>query len=386
MTQRKQSFWYTLLLITPFVLSFLSITSFKKVLNTNTISIWILSIALIVYLFDKKNRSYKEMYSCFKLFALFALYMAIIGIWNDKYMFFSMTLILSSTFSFSFLGYDFKRYSVVGYLYASVATVIALDFVLDGLTAGFNTNTVAMFAINGVLFICLVNDMQDNKFIVFNTLYVVVLCFLINATNCRSVFIALLIYLLLRYIVFKRKKISKWFYRSICVLFVTSPYWVMQIYLTLYNGSSRDNLNKFFFEQTGKVLFTEREVIWQDLFRKIIGEKYWFGFGDIKGNAHNIYMDIWHCFGLIGCIFFAVLFIMILFKLYKHISDSIIKSSVCCFLGIIVSQSFECSYFKLATQNCNIILYLFLAIAIGRYIYLEQQQKSILNGRMLYET
>ena len=261
----------------------------------------------------------------------------------------------------------------MGYLYALISFLLVFDFSLGGFTAGVNTNTISLFAINGVMYMCLINDMQNNRHIIPNGIIIAIILVFISKTGCRSVYIAFFVYLLLRYIIFSKKKINKYFFRVICALAMCMPYILMRIYLGLYNSPYKDDLNNFFFEHTGKIMFTERELVWKYVFSLLNGVKYWLGYGTRCANAHNLLVDVWYCYGLIGVVIYVSVFLYIIYKLYKHFDDHIIKSSVCCFLGIVVSETFECFSFALAVEAFNIMLYLFLAIAIGRYVYLENR-------------
>lgn len=374
MTERKQSFWYTVLMVAPFVWSVLMITQYKDILHLDIICMAVLSGALVYYLFSRKNIKNSDIYSALKVFALFCAYMCVISISTNNFVYaFQTILVLSATFSFSFAGYDFKRYSVMGYLYALISFLLVFDFSLGGFTAGVNTNTISLFAINGVMYMCLINDMQNNRHIIPNGIIIAIILVFISKTGCRSVYIAFFVYLLLRYIIFSKKKINKYFFRVICALAMCMPYILMRIYLGLYNSPYKDDLNNFFFEHTGKIMFTERELVWKYVFSLLNGVKYWLGYGTRCANAHNLLVDVWYCYGLIGVVIYVSVFLYIIYKLYKHFDDHIIKSSVCCFLGIVVSETFECFSFALAVEAFNIMLYLFLAIAIGRYVYLENR-------------
>ncbi len=386
MIRRKQSFWQTVLLVAPLVWSFLGLTQYNELLKIPIFGRIILLIALIVYAFDKDKRRFKNIRKCFNFFAVFAAYLFVVTMKNDVLLFsIDILLIIATTFSFSFLGYEFKRYSIVGYLYAAVSAVIILDFNLGGLTAGFNTNTIAMYSISGVMFLLVINDMQKNRFIIFNGILVITLLSLISVTGCRSVFVGFYAYLILRYIFFGRKKITKFFFKTVATVSMLLPYVIMQVYMYMYNNPNREEIDKFFKEHTGKILFTERELIWKSIFKNLTGEYYWLGTGNSSGNPHNLYVDIWRFCGLIGVVGFIILFLIIIFKMYKYISDPIIKSSICCFLGYIISETFECVFFTLAVQNMNIILYLIIAIGIGRYMYLEGQSKDRIMARNMSE-
>ncbi len=375
MIKRKQSFWETVLIVMPFIWSFVLMTNFIAPIKKQAMILCqlVLLIPLIVYIFDNKYKGFKDIRKCFNIFAVFAFYLVLVGtVHNDLGAIIAILLILGTSFSFSFLGYEFRRFSIACYCYVIVSAVIIIDFINGGITANFNQNTIAMYAINGVLFLCIVNDMQNNKFIIFNAIIAIVLSLLIWETGCRSVFVGFFAYLVLRYIFLNAKKISKWLYRTVCVVGITAPYFVMRIYLWLFHSPYQEDLDRFFKEHTGKILFTDRESIWETSFEYLVGKSFFIGNGWYGGNCHNLYVDMWQFCGIIGIVFYCVLFTAILFKLYKHINDPIIKSSVCCFLGSIIAETFECSYFTVAIANFNIILYLFIAIAIGRYMHLEQ--------------
>lgn len=378
MTERKKSFWYTVYMVAPFAWSILMITKYAEMLHLGTICFLILAAFSVYYFFNRESMINADIRSAFNAFAVFCAYMLIVSASTGNTMFaIQAILIVMSAYTFSFAGYHFTSYAIVGYLYAAVSFLLIADFVAGGFSAGLNTNTVSLFAINGVMYLLLVNDMQKSKHIIANGIIIAVILVLISQTGCRSVYIAFAAYLLLRYVIFRKQGIKSGVYRLVCTLSMSMPYILMQIYLSLYNSPYKEDLDKFFFEHTGKILFTEREVIWQNLFNRLEGRKYWFGFGTRCANAHNIIVDIWYCYGLIGAVLFVCVFLYLIFKLYKHFDDRIIKSSVCCFFGIFISETFECFSFALAVEACNISLYMFLAIAIGRYMYLENKQKRL---------
>lgn len=385
MNAKKRSFFYTALLVLPYVWSFFAQSKVNQMLRLYIVCPVILGAMLIYYISDRGVLSLKEVRSCFLTFVLFAVFMMAVGQINNNFIYsLKLVLILATPFSFSFLGQNIKSFTFVGYIYAAMSFLMSVDFAVGGITGGWNTNSIALSAINGVLYLFMITDIQENKYLVFNATMAVIMITVIWITGCRSVMFCVAAYLIIRYILFNREKMGERFYKIISTVLMFSPYLIMQVYFTLYESSYKDDLNNFFFDYTGKVLFTEREVVWQRALKQLTGIKYFIGTGQDHANAHNIAVDIMYSFGVIGLILFAIAFLKIIFIVYRYFDDRVIKSSVSCFFALLVSQSFESVSFAIATRIYNNLLYLFLAISLGRYIYLRRIEKQMLMERSRY--
>lgn len=385
MNAKKRSFFYTTLLVLPYIWSFFSQSKVNQMLRLYIVCPLILGAMLLYYISDREVLKLKEVRSSFLTFALFAVFMLVIGQVNNNLLYsFKLVLILATPFSFSFLGQNIKSFTFVGYIYAAVSFLISVDFAVGGITGGWNTNSIALCAINGVLYLFMITDIQENKYLIFNAAMAVIMIMVIWITGCRSVMFGIAVYLITRYVLFNKEKLDERFYKIISTVLMISPYLIMRIYFALFESPYKDDLNDFFFDYTGKVLFTEREVVWQHALKQLTGIKYFIGTGQGHANAHNIAVDIMYSFGLIGLILFSVAFLKIIFIVYRYFDDRVIKSSVSCFFALLVSQSFESISFAIATRIYNNLIYLFLAISLGRYIYLRRIEQQMLNERSRY--
>ncbi len=385
MNAKKRSFLYTAILVLPYIWSFFTQSQLNATLRLQIVCPLVLGAMLISYISDRTVLGLKEIRKCFLTFALFAAYMLLIGqINNNVLLSLKLILVLATPFSFAFLGQNIKSFTFVGYIYALMSFAIAVDFAVGGITGGWNTNSIAMIAINGVLYLFMITDIQENRYLILNASMAVIMITIIWITGCRSVMFCIAAYLIIRYVLFNRKAINERFYKIISTVLMFSPYLIMRIYFALYESPYKDDLNDFFFDFTGKVMFTERELVWQHALKQLTGIKYFIGTGYAHANAHNIAIDVMYTFGIIGLILFAVAFLKIIFTLYPYFSDRVIKSSVCCFFALLASQSFECASFSIASYTYNNLLYLFLAIATGRYIYLRVIERQMLTERNKY--
>ena len=385
MNAKKRSFLYTAILVLPYIWSFFTQSQLNALLRLQIVCPVILGIMLVSYISDREVLGLKEVRSCFLTFALFAAFMLLVGQINNNILYsLKLILVLGTPFSFAFLGHNIKSFTFVGYIYAAMSFVISVDFAVGGITGGWNTNSIAMIAINGVLYLFMINDIQDNQYVILNVTMSVIMISIIWITGCRSVMFCVAAFLLIRYVLFNSKKISVRIYKVISTVLMLSPYWLMRCYFTLYESPYRDDLNRIFFDFTQKPLFTEREVVWEQAMKQLTGIKYFIGTGCGHANAHNISIDIMYSFGMIGLVLFTVVFLKIVFMLYRYYNDRVIKSSLCCFFALLASQSFETASFAIATITYNNLLYLFIAIALGRYIYLRKLEYQMQMERSRY--
>lgn len=386
MNAKKRSFSYTALLILPYIWSFFTQSQLNATLRLQIVCPVILGIMLVSYISDREVLGLKEVRSCFLTFALFAAFMLLVSQINNNILYsIKLILVLGTPFSFAFLGQNIKSFTFVGYIYAIMSFVIAVDFAVGGITGGWNTNSIAMISINGVLYLFMINDIQENEYAIFNTIMAVTMITIIWVTGCRSVMFCVAAYLLIRYVLFRSKNISERIYKLFSTVLMLSPYWLMRVYFIMYESPYKDDLNRIFYDFTNKPLFTEREIVWEHALKQLTGIKYFIGTGKGHMNAHNISIDIMYSFGVVGLILFTVVFLRIVFMLYRYFNDRVIKSSLCCFFALLASQSFETASFFIATITYNNLLYLFMAIALGRYIYLRKLENQMLMERNKYK-
>ena len=375
MKAREKSFLYSVLLIAPYLWSFLTQSDLNSKLKLGIVCPTILTVAMLLYMSDRWSKKNQGIYGCFLFFAIFSIYMITIASIHQNFWFaFAIVLVVGSVFSFSFLGYEIKYFGYIGYVFAAISLVVVFDYVVGGLTAGWNPNSIGLVGINGVYFLCLSIYLENKRFFWIKIGIVALMLYLISLTGCRSVIFGFFVFLMIRYLLFLPKRFPKWLYTMICAILAVIPYIVMQVYMMLYNSSSRDLINLYVFEKTGKNLFTERELIWTQIFKySLKGGNFWFGRGRSHANAHSITMDVWFSFGLIGVILFTLLIVFVAYQVYAHFDDLIVKTSMSCFWGLYIGQTFETTFFSKSSICYNNLLYIFLAIAIGRYLYLHQE-------------
>ena len=381
MNSRSRSFLYTVLLVVPYIWSFFTQSQLNDTFKLYIVCPVVLWVLFIAFLLDRGFSRRRQVAQCLSFFALLIFYFVVAATLENKGdgFVYAIKLIpaLASVFSYIFIGYDIKRCAFVGYIYAAISFLIVFDFHLGGITGGWNENSIGMLSINGVFFLLLSIELNNRKHLLFKIVIVAIILYYIELTGCRSVIFGFVVFLIVRGIIFLSDRMTRRGYMFRCAVLMIVPYILMQAYLSLYRSSSRDALNKFFFEKTGKILFTERELIWNHIFNKdLSGAKFWFGTGKLHINAHNIIMDIWYSFGLVGLVLFVVFILYVLNKFYRHISDGTVKSCVSCFLALFISQTFECTFFGYLTVHYNILLYMFLATAFGRCLYLDDRMRS----------
>ncbi|HFG1578347.1 TPA: O-antigen ligase family protein, partial [Vibrio cholerae] len=170
-------------------------------------------------------------------------------------------------------------------------------------------------------------------------------------TSLLSLFLSMLFFFL-----FRKRKIKYRNYISMVLLFFIFMPAVSYGYVLLYKASFSQELNQYFWEETGKSLFTGRQEIWATIFDSI-SDNFIFGLGlgaelskiGITVSSHNLYLMLIYQIGLVGLVFFIIYFLSmtkIMFDELYIYDDFASNLSISWVMAIMVHQGFEIFLFQ----------------------------------------
>lgn len=356
--------------ILPMVFSLINGTNFGHKFKSNELTIILIIILPIFYIPRKNELSLLKKSNIFIIWYIIFFVFTITSFYNDEIMFgVTSSLILTTIFNFYFIGMNERVLKVCCLVYSIIAIYILIDFINGGLTANWNTNIIGIFGSFGV-FWCFIGKACIKNYW-FNIIYNIMIIFnivLLIPANCRSSILSILIFVILKKLLLnKSNKHFKIYFLVILII----PLLITNGLITLYSLPIGEEINKFVFEHTGKLLFSGREHIWNTMYKNI-GLNLMFGSGkEIIGNLHSLYMSILNSFGLIGVLLYNLYLISIYNILKDYLYDDIVSICLISFMSIYILFIFETVVFN--TSIINVAPYLILSTAIGRVIYLKKK-------------
>lgn len=361
----------TIIIPIIYISTIINMSGFGESIGSNDITIKLcMVIVMFFYIINIKNGIKKS----FLILSLISFVFISTSIINREYYYpIKILILISSIYTFSFIGRTEYSVKLVSYLYPFMTIYILYDFNMDGITGGWNTNVIGMIGFIGV--ICVGYNFFDKSKIlkIINLVILINIITLLEVTDNRSAYLGIAVALLLNIIIYKfRYKEKK--LKLVSLLIYCIPVLIVILMIALYRSPIAEDLNRISIEYTEKPLFSGREYVWNYMISSMQGS-WLLGYGKpIIGNAHNIFMHLLYAYGIIGYILYSLFFIITINNTYKYIEDYIVRYSIVAHLAVYIQQSFEC----ILMDGVKVILvsYIFLIIAIGRCRYLEEKSKS----------
>ncbi len=285
-----------------------------------------------------------------------------------------MLAMVTPPLTFSYIGYDTKCIRYTSYAYIAMSMFFVIDFAVGGITAGWNANAVAVYALMGVVWLVFLGAERGKRNIILEIIVLAVAMTQMIVTNCRSALASLAVFALFMYLVPKALMKKKLFFRLVYLTVLIFPMAVVLIYIWLSESSFAPQLDEWFLENTDKLFFSGREDIWDNVFETT--REHIFGNGSpyYYTNTHSTFILIFLQIGYSGFLLFSLYFACIFEFLHKFFDDHIVRGSFVAFIVVYMSNAFE--HIVASPQVLCVPAYLTLAVGVGRACFLEKKQKE----------
>lgn len=361
--------------VMPYIIAFTSGTNIGISLSIGTVGPAFYLLSSVLFFILKKDISLKDYPKIKKFIIPYAVIASTLLLTSaiNLTAFYSCKYFVSvlSIITFCYIGYDVKALRLCGYANGLIALVLITDYTIGGITAGWNPNSMGILVTIGIFWMFCTHAINGKKFIVFDFSLIGIIVVLKLATDCRSVIVGLVICLLLNICMPKKFIMSKKLYRTFYSVMLAIPAVIISVITMLYAMPVADDLDRISLEYTGKLFFSGREEIWLNAIKNNTNPLFGFGM-EFPGNAHNLYMNLYYCFGIVGIIAYLFLLVKVLEYLHNYFEDRIVRCCVYMFLSAFLIHSFEAITANIGTNN--IIPYMFLAVAIGRTIIIQRRE------------
>lgn len=312
----------------------------------------ILAINFIVVLINRQNKSELFLLLCLLLLGLISVLLGARTItfeYLKKYLIFSSTPILFYVIS----NTKFNK-SIMSFIYFIVFIESLLfifyyfynpSYYANGLTLNFsNPNALAMWLMHPVLFLAIFTYFFRNSFVrIINMVMIAFLLQMIIETRTRSVFIALLAFVILFLLIQFNGNIK--IGTPMIIFFALYPLGFAFVYLTIVYSPWIQNLFGFLVS-TGKNL-DSRVAIWNQALHMLKNSILFGNYYDISisgltwSQLHNSHLDILATFGIFVFSLFFVLILTVIKKIAIGAKSRIQKTAIMAFFAVLVMSSAE---------------------------------------------
>lgn len=266
-----------------------------------------------------------------------------------------------------------KTLRLTAFCYGVLGLLILVIYNYMSILSGWNANSIAMIGLfSFLIFTIPFFGMKDWRSRIMVPLAGMAYVYLILPTDSRSCSVAIVVTLLLVLRIIPVKKILKSPGSIFLVLLV--PLFVAIAVCLLSTFGNISGLMAWSKETFGKELFSGRDVIWLDGFKRL-SQNFFFGTGKmLAGYWHNSALACLTAFGVVGYYLWIRLFHLILREGIRYTYDTCVEGSMVAFLAIYCQQSVELGIFA---PNPSLLPYVILGILLGRVNYLRSTRKCL---------
>ncbi len=342
--------------------------------------LYILTIGIMfAYVINEIKNKKNMRVNIYFLFICIAMFLGII-FRNEKSPLYAIGFIgmIFSYYSINAVEFNNKFFNKVA-LFISFASIPTIIF--NGI---FSTRLIGGTSFSGRLnpfmyipYILIAKELNNDKKWLKMLLNLILILDLIdmNWSESRASLMGLIVIFIIYMFMKKSRDIAsennKKILKNICLIIVIIQIAMPAIYIALYNNFE-SQLNEITFKYTGKSFFSGRQGVWLELF-KTLNKDSMFGTGDVLYKnqtltAHNEFMNIYYCWGIIVAIF-IYLYIYSIFRFaIKKANTKLDIIILLSYLSVLICTTFE-------TYLYTVHFYIFNTIYISYLIGKEEKNE-----------
>lgn len=284
----------------------------------------------------------------------------------------------------SLIKWEYKHFLSISVVLSIFNLYFLYDYFTNGTSYRFssifrNPNALAIYLLFFIFFFIVTLVLSKKIYIklLMGTMLLLAIFLLIN-TDSRAVQLSLLLVVGLYLLDYIKPKLFKY----LDFIIITFNLLFTFIYVALYSTAIGNKLNAFVFELTTKSLFSGRELIWSEMFYKVL-EKPLFGHGISMTadmfttggrGAHNLYMQILLEVGVVGFAVYVFFFHQIWKLFIMYSTGQVGKWSSYFYIAFLFYQNFELSFFQNGFQMAMVQWWI-ITIGLGYHSYRSRMER-----------